>query len=730
MDPKARRLDQLGMRYWREGEDRQLGEIIVKESLSSSLSSLFVAARCFNVLRERSADIPASVLPRSQEFNLKLSQLAVLRAQIDQLGDSNNPPQTLFGILGDAVEHLPLESFDVSALHAVRTGQPSRAHAARRFLEQMHFSKLNPSAAAELEMASAELVERVQLFQSNALFELRGYGFVLGLKLALNDSGHIETYAEAAQEMRNQAELVLHLLGCSGARWELEWPVRFGGDSIGLAVYVAALVARGELAPDPLLAATGRIDVNGRVCGVTAVAQKLRAAKESGIRRVLLPQENRPDTEKREEANGLDLIFVERIGEIRNRLLNAVAKAEYGYDGLIRAVRNLVPLRGLEVSDEKPYELFYRLHVGDASGIVPIDVFKNGNVQVGGSGSARAAADQVKEMALVGKPEARPSLTRVIPTATRRDNLRQLVADLGAEELPATNQYEAWRYRLVRGQSQATIILYTSGKCHLPSGQAPAYDALLECLEKATSGLGGVSRPAEVAGMADLDDPQIDETQPYIGTDEAGKGDFFGPLVSAAVYVDPRTAETLRTLGVKDSKLLSDKAVRRLAMEIRRVAGAKSAVTPIHPRKYNDLYQQMRSEGKNLNTLLAWGHARSIDDLILRGLRPKFAVVDKFADARYLEKKILADTRQSGFPIIQVTKAESHIAVAAASILARDSFLEWLEQHSARVGQTLPKGASEQVIEAARLLAGRLGPEALRDYAKVNFKTMEKVLAK
>jgi ribonuclease HIII len=217
--------------------------------------------------------------------------------------------------------------------------------------------------------------------------------------------------------------------------------------------------------------------------------------------------------------------------------------------------------------------------------------------------------------------------------------------------------------------------------------------------------------------------------EPHIGTDESGKGDFFGPLVSAAVYVDAKMMRELEELGVKDSKKLSDKAVRKLAADIRRVARDRYAVTRINPERFNTLYRQMKGEGKNLNTLLAWGHARSIEDLLGKGHTAPFAVIDQFGDARYIEDKILADTRQSGIEILQYPKAESDTAVAAASILARESFITWLERESASLGIELPKGASDLVIAAGRQIVARYGADKLSSVAKLNFKTVDKVLA-
>jgi ribonuclease HIII len=319
--------------------------------------------------------------------------------------------------------------------------------------------------------------------------------------------------------------------------------------------------------------------------------------------------------------------------------------------------------------------------------------------------------------------ETRPSATYAIPI-DERDHLHSLLKAAGGAD-SETGPYEAWRVRISDQVSQALAILYESGKLVI-SGNAPAFDdasSIVETVPGATARKQGGK--AEMPRESVTPSPQHG---PHIGTDEAGKGDFFGPLVTAGVYVDAKSAEILRVLGVRDSKTINDRALRALADEIRHVSDGMTAITLVAPKRYNDLYRQMRSEGKNLNTLLAWTHSRVIEDLIRAGLRPKFILSDQFGDKRYIEQRLLVDTRQSGIPLIQRPRAESDIAVAAASILARDAFLGWLERASKALGVRLPKGASSQVIETAKLLVQRSGREILNDYAKTSFKTMAKVI--
>jgi ribonuclease HIII len=321
--------------------------------------------------------------------------------------------------------------------------------------------------------------------------------------------------------------------------------------------------------------------------------------------------------------------------------------------------------------------------------------------------------------------ETRPTATYSVSKPDQPQLLEQFRGQQGTELPPGP--YESWRVKLSDGTSQATAIMYQSGKLVI-AGHAPAFDhavAIVEAVGKPIAPKRPPERPATSGG------PEApSENEPHIGTDEAGKGDFFGPLVTAGVYVDERTAALLRTLGVRDSKLVGDRELRGLATNIRNVVeDEKRAVIIVAPKRYNDLYKQMRSEGKNLNTLLAWAHTRAIEDLIGHGLRPKFILSDQFGDKRYIESRLMVDTRLSGVPVLQMHRAEADVAVAAASILARDAFLHWLDQAGKALGLTVPKGASPKVIETGKLLVSRMGAEGLKDYAKVSFKTMQKVLA-
>jgi len=211
----------------------------------------------------------------------------------------------------------------------------------------------------------------------------------------------------------------------------------------------------------------------------------------------------------------------------------------------------------------------------------------------------------------------------------------------------------------------------------------------------------------------------------WLGTDEAGKGDCFGPLVIAGVMVDAKTAAELENNGIRDSKALSDGRIGQLAQAIKEICQGKFVELELVPSRYNALYRQFKSEGKNLNHLLAWGHARVLEDL-LRLAPCRFALVDQFADEKYIKAALL--TQGQTITLRQIPRAERNVAVAAASILARHRFVQRMQQLEEKYGMEFPKGASAAVITAAQEFVKRYGNAALTEVAKLHFKTFAEFL--
>lgn len=208
----------------------------------------------------------------------------------------------------------------------------------------------------------------------------------------------------------------------------------------------------------------------------------------------------------------------------------------------------------------------------------------------------------------------------------------------------------------------------------------------------------------------------------HFGIDESGKGDYFGPLVVAGVYVDEHIAAGLLKIGVCDSKLVSSSAkIRSIAAAIRKTPGIAYQIVSIGPERYNELYASFR----NLNNLLAWGHTRVIEGLLEKVPDCPCSLSDQFAHASVL-KRALAQKKLS-IKLEQRTRAESDVAVAAASILARERFVNWMDEASAAAGVKLPLGASKQVVAAGVDFVKKHGSEMLGKVAKLHFKTTQNV---
>ncbi len=200
---------------------------------------------------------------------------------------------------------------------------------------------------------------------------------------------------------------------------------------------------------------------------------------------------------------------------------------------------------------------------------------------------------------------------------------------------------------------------------------------------------------------------------PRLGVDESGKGDFFGPLCIAGAYVNESVVKAWADAGVRDSKnISSDRRIKELADLIRNTPGCVTAVVPIGNEAYNRLYGKMRS----VNTMLAWGHARVIENLMGQKHRmtppPVRAISDQFASNKEVVAKALMSLGRE-IELVQKHRAEEDLAVAAASILARHEFVSRLGALEKQFGLALPKGASAAVDATAKEFIAKNGADKL-----------------
>ena len=204
-----------------------------------------------------------------------------------------------------------------------------------------------------------------------------------------------------------------------------------------------------------------------------------------------------------------------------------------------------------------------------------------------------------------------------------------------------------------------------------------------------------------------------------IGVDEAGKGDYFGPLVVAGMVLEPEQEWRLVRFGVRDSKTISETTIKKIAREIK--CNFSYNLVVISPRRYNQLYQKMG----NLNQILAWAHSRVIENLLEKS-PVELAISDQFGKKEVLVNRLMEKGKT--IKLIQSPRAEQDLAVAGASILARAEFLRQLDLLSRRFQLELPKGVSEKVLSCGKKLVERYGEKVLEEVAKLHFKTTKKIL--
>lgn len=287
-----------------------------------------------------------------------------------------------------------------------------------------------------------------------------------------------------------------------------------------------------------------------------------------------------------------------------------------------------------------------------------------------------------------------------------------------AEALRARLQASNYEFREVphalfaAANGQVNLVHYLSGKLVVQGkGTREFVEFILEpeILQEARLGYEKVLNPEILL--------------PRLGVDESGKGDFFGPLCVAGAYVNEAVLKSWEGAGIRDSKnISSDKRMGELAKLIRETPGCVTTVVPIGNEAYNRLYAKMKS----VNAVLAWGHARVIENLMGQKHRmnpaPVRAISDQFASSKDVVSKALMSMGR-GIELVQRHKAESDLAVAAASILARDEFVRRLAGLERAYQAKFPKGASAAVDLAAKEFVEKHGAENLSKVAKVHFRT-------
>ncbi len=297
---------------------------------------------------------------------------------------------------------------------------------------------------------------------------------------------------------------------------------------------------------------------------------------------------------------------------------------------------------------------------------------------------------------------------------TRRTSYTLTLTEEQAAKLKAWCDHRMWSFfkvdhaRFAFEGDGVNVVCYNSGKCVIAGKKTEDFVTYVienEITKNPLLGYDEVHHP--------------DWFEPHAGLDESGKGDLFGPLVSACVIApNDEVVRMWMEMGVKDSKAItSDSVVLRLDKQIRATRGV--AVRTVVPgmRKYNELYHKF---GSNLNRLLAWYHARALEAALTE--RPvAWGLLDQFTKQPLVQRSLRGVPK--GFELRMRTKAESDPVVAAASIVARAEFVRQLHELSVQAGEELRRGASNEVKTQAKRLVEKFGPDALGDYAKLHFRT-------
>jgi ribonuclease HIII len=264
--------------------------------------------------------------------------------------------------------------------------------------------------------------------------------------------------------------------------------------------------------------------------------------------------------------------------------------------------------------------------------------------------------------------------------------LKGIIIGKNLRKEPTTNEYELLRIK----DGKVMIIVYTSGKI--------VYENNPETL-------------------AIIDQVFINESKyDYeLGTDEVGKGEWYGPLIVACVALKPKDIPELRKLGVKDSKLLSDSEILRISHEIKKRKILWRTLV-LAPTTYNEKVEEFKKENKNINELLAWSHSALIKAILKEINFSKVQVViDKF-DAEKTYRRLLQIDKEK-VNIIQKTKGESEIPVAAASILAKNLFNEEVSKMSKSFG-----------IDFKHVDPKEIPKNILKQVAKLHFKNISEIM--
>jgi ribonuclease HIII len=295
------------------------------------------------------------------------------------------------------------------------------------------------------------------------------------------------------------------------------------------------------------------------------------------------------------------------------------------------------------------------------------------------------------------------------------EHLKDIIVRNGFEISPYGEINYGLQFNMMIAGKKCLIRVYESKKSGVRHDLSQVKDD--QCLRIIESLIQTGSAETEPEGSKSVWKSEETETE-LIGTDESGKGDYFGPLVIAGVYANADMKGKLKKLGAADSKTLSDIRIQKLAEEIADIC--PYTVVTVGNKRYNEMYNQIG----NLNKLLAWGHARVIENL-LEQVDCKNVLSDQFGSPELIKNALMEKGRS--VELEQRPRAEENVVVAAASILARNEYVKAMNKLAEEYDVEFPKGGSAQVVEAAREFVRIHGKEKLSNVAKLHFVITEKI---
>ncbi len=762
LPPQIERLEaQLNEWLLREDSD-ELSNTIYRTILTNALHESIWDERVLSMLEHMIAQAPLNAdHPHQDDIAEIRKRTRLVRDANDLIYEIARPRVDMDRWLDQLSSYFDFDDTATELMAAdrsiqdIRVSQDRMSHRVGKVLEivQAHDGVCHRDNLHVLQNCLRALQDRERGGVANSLLTNQsGAGVVLSLTIRLlngSTAARVHAGAKADRVFTDAVERARLALVSSGfleedqsIAFEMARPdTEYVGSSVAMAAYAAILSSAREHIIDPFTAFTGNISINGDIRPVNGIAAKIQAAVTAGMKRLVIPEGNVDDVAEN-AGDYLEITAVRHAKQIaealtaapvipsqdtlqhrKTRLVEAVAR-QRGWSTSVSAVQD-----GLQMKVSPPRGPALTLNfyeTGTHSPRQSDSMYRDLLDRLNAMDSRKSEAIALQHVLQI------PHVNLQLAIKSRLESLDSGVI---SEE-----QYCLYVFRFSEGGENLVVKQFRKGKLLIQGKVGRRCRQIIEAIVTTFR----VHNPGSSLGMQDLlssdqgekrsqiesrqqhDSSSCEKnSQPYVGTDESGKGDYFGPLVVAAFWLDSEGEEWLATLGVKDSKLIRENHLRQLAKQIREKCRGQFEVVTIMPPKYNDLYEQFRREGQTLNDLLAWGHSRALEEVLTRN-ESSYAVADQFGNPSYIESRLMQRGRT--VDLIQIPKGEQYMAVAAASILARDAFVRRLEGLGCQFDVTLPKGASEKVVTVAKRLVRKHGDSILSQVAKTHFRTTHRVL--